>query len=846
MRRLALVSLGLAVAAGGCTRPVDRPAGGDTFITDILVTPDFVRADAPLEISFVANGQAPASVSYDISGATFPCTPERSGARLVCVHPGLSRDFPQGVALVVVKATGPDGAVSTGAAQVHVDFECPRVNALTLSKRIAEPGDRVVLNIEASELLGAPPVVTRLGRDWGVPVGSGTSWALARDITDADPAMFADLVVRVKDRAGNTSGDCSDDRHEPFAVDHEGPVANVSGVQLLRGAPGQPALLQAERGSFIDDVGIQRVRVLDVSGAVIASLEVDADGAIAAQSLGSSTASRVLVQAEDSFGRRSAPLAVREQWRVSVGSGSTPGAAVKTAVRYTAATPGSTSMLNRTVELAPDIAQEDARTAVIRAVVGFEKVGELPSRYENSKRSLAGYDPAGKAVVAVGGYNGPDLDGFNFYDGFMPDVQIIKWDEREGLYIPEQGPLLSYEDPSVPYPRWGVNMAFDGQGCGVMFGGEVRTGDTDLAIGTDLWRLCGGPGGYTWSRVDLPAEVDGQCVRNYAPLVWDSFNQRYIMAGDGAYSCGDTRVLFLEPAPGTDGWRWVNVQPLPTNFAGRFNSMLYVDPGHGGFALGLGGVSPIGNGEQALIWTYRNGQWTTSQAPRALWFRSRFGWGYDTARQMLTVWGGSDDSRYPALPEVWYLTDTSTNGPEKWRSTLLDNPVPREYPAMVYDSDREVMVLFGGVRWQDARPVAPDIYQLVSQPSFPQMQVVADLGAERPKGIERLVLNIRAQGSGDADGVRAGLARGGGVRVSLWDHEARRWVEQHAAARDVQNGLEDIQLSITQNPERFVSPTGTVPMTIAAYRPATEVIEGRLEVDVVDGYLDLRPGVTLP
>ena len=53
-------------------------------------------------------------------------------------------------------------------------------------------------------------------------------------------------------------------------------------------------------------------------------------------------------------------------------------------------------------------------------------------------------------------------------------------------------------------------------------------------------------------------------------------------------------------------------------------------------------------------------------------------------------------------------------------------------------------------------------------------------------------------------------------------------------------------LGITQTPERFVSPQGTVPITVSAYRPATEILEGRLEVDLVDGYLDLRPGVTLP
>lgn len=839
----------MLVVSTGCTRPVDRPAVGDTFITDIVVSPEFVRADVPVEITFLSNGQPPASVSYDIAGETFSCTPETlTGGRLRCVHPGLGREFAQGVTLVVVKATGEDGAVSTAAGQVHVDFECPRFVSATVSKDIAEPGETVTVNVEASEILGAAPIITRLGRDWGTALGSGVSWSLPRPITDQDSSQFADLVIRLRDRAGNTTGDCGTDGRLPFAVDHEAPVANVGGVRLLRDVPGVPAVLQADVGSFIDDVGIARVRILDATGeSQIATAEVREDGSIASQALGGTTGSRVLVQVEDKFGRRSVPQSIREQWRVSVGSGSTPGSAVKTAVRFTPAPPKTSSMRNRTVELAPDIFEEDARTSVIRASVGFEKVGELPSRYENSKRSIVGYDPVGKAIVSVGGYNGPDLDGFRFYDGYMTDVQIIRWDEREGRYISEQGPLLSYDDPSVPDPRWGVRLAFNDSGCGVMFGGDARIAiDRSTAV-TDLWQICYTVGGYEWQRINLAAVVDGQCVdTNLSPMVWDAANRRFIMAGGGARECGDTRVIFLEPGQTLDDWRWVNVQPLPTNFSGRFNSMLYVDPRHGGFALGLGGVGPIGNGEQSIIWTYRNGQWTTSQAPRSLWFRSRFGWDYDTARQRLAVWGGSADSRFEADPEVWYLTDTSTNGPDAWRAALLDNPTPREYPAVVYDSDREVMVAFQGVRWQDERPIAGDIYELVSQPSLPQMQATADLGAPRPKGIERLTLRVRAHGTGDADGEGPGLRRGGGVRVWLWDHTASRWQQMHSQERDPLSGLETIELVVTDNPDRFVSSEGTVPITVTPLHPATEVLEGRLEIDLIDGQLDLRPGVALP
>lgn len=845
MRLSFVVSTLLAVSVG-CSRPVDRPAGGDTFITDVVLSPEFVRAGVPLEVSFASKGRPPVAVTYDLAGETFSCTVEAlSGGRLRCIHPGLDRDFPQGVSLVVVKATGEDGAISTAAGQVHVDYECPRFVSTVLSKEIAEPGDVVTLSVEASEVLAAAPIVTRLGRDWGTPQGSGVSWTLSRDITVEDAARFSNVVIRIRDRAGNTSEDCDIDDKLPFAVDQEAPVANISGVRLVRNAGGIAAVLAADPGSFIDDVEIESVRILDETAQTqIASVPVNDDGSITVQALNGITATRVLVQAVDRFGRRSAPVSITERWRVSVGSGATSGAAVKTAVRYTPAPPTTTSMRNRTVELAPDIFEEDARTTVIRASVGFEQVGEMPARYENAKRSIVGYDPVGKAVVSVGGYNGPDIDDFRFYAGYMNDVQIIRWDEREGRYISEQGPLLSYDDPTVPDPMFGNNLAFGDSGCGVMFGGDALRAPAETSAETALWQICGTPGGYQWSRINLPPTVGADCIdTNFSPIVWDGGNRRYIMAGGGIRDCGDTRVLFLEPGNTLDDWRWINVQPLPSNMVDRFGNMLYVDPGHGGFAFGLGNVGPIGNGEQSIIWTYRQGQWTTAQAPRELWFRFRFGSDYDLARQRLTVWGGNSNSADPPEPDVWYFTDTSTNGPDTWRSALLDHPGVRNYPNMVYDSDREVMVVFGGT---SEAPLATDINQLVSQPSFPYLQATADLGGARPKGIDRLLLTVRAHGIGDRDGEGPGVQRGGGVRIWLWDHNAQAWQLMHSADRDPLTGLEAIEISIAENPERFISPTGTVPITVAPLYPATEVLEGRLEVDLVDGTLELRPGVSLP
>jgi hypothetical protein len=302
----------------------------------------------------------------------------------------------------------------------------------------------------------------------------------------------------------------------------------------------------------------------------------------------------------------------------------------------------------------------------------------------------------------------------------------------------------------------------------------------------------------------------------------------------------------METDPSPAAWQWVNVQPLPTAFVERFDNLLFWDPQLPGFATGVG-VSQIGNGEHRHLWSYTNGQWSLSTVPFELGFRSYTGWDYDRARRQLVLWGGNDaDPDQPADALVWFMTKTSTNGPEAWRSALLDHPLPRFWPSVVYDSDRQVTLVFGGVRHiGDTRFVPPEIHQLIAQPSSPFVQAVIDLAAPRPKGIEVLHLRVRASGAGDADGIAAGTALAGGVTVKLWDHQLERWEDVATIPHEL-GAMTEIPIEIVASPERFVSADGTVPLTITSRYPATEALSARLDVDLIDGRLELRSGVVLP
>ena len=844
-RRLVLALLLLTGSA--CRRPVVGADGGDTQIFDLEVDPPFIRAQVPIDIRYRISGQRPDHVTYDIGGLKFDCTPEVAGdGKFVCTNDGLNRDdLAQGPTLLVVEATDDQGRASIATTQVTIDYDCPSLASLTVTPPIARPNEVVVLNLEATERLREPPVVTRGGVSWETPAGQGSSWAVTHKVGLSDPASIEDIVVRIVDLAGNSSGDCLVDGKVPFGVDHGNPTVDPQKVRIDRMEPGVPATITADPGAFFDDVQVAEVRVFDERGQLVSSIRPGLDGSISTTSLGGPTGSRVTVQAIDLLDQASPAVTVPEQWRLSVGAGATPRAALRTAVRLTPAPANALSMVNRTAVLASSVREADARRASVRAQIGFHKVGELPSRYEDANNIIGGYDPVGKAILAIGGHHGRD---FNLYDTYMSDVLVIRWDENDGAYVHEPGPLLDIDDPQSPDPRFGINMAFDGKGCGILHGGRTLSNDGSggrgiyFSYGTFQLCLDEASGTYRWNRIDPVLEPGDAPSGRVAPITWDPINQRYVIIGDVLQSDNDRVRFLIPPGPGETDWHMVNVLPLPSNFNYRSRHYLFFDPRLGAINTGSGGVSPLGNGEQSLSWTYLNGQWQAWPITGSMIFRQRFGFDYDWARRQLVVWGGNYDIYTESDPNVYLMTKTATTGTAAWRTAALDAPVPRDYPTVVYDRDREATVVFGGVRFEDERWVPPDIHEIITEPSYPYLQASIDLDAARPKGIDRLELVIGASGTGDGDGLGPSDALADGVVVMLWDSSSKGWVT--AGVPDPQDPTRI--LIDMPDAERFVLPNGVVPVTIRSRWPATELQSARLDVDVIDGWLHLRSGVTLP
>lgn len=846
----------LLIAPLACKRPVTGADSGETLVFDLEVDPQFIRAGVPIDLRYRVSGKLPEKVTYDIGGQQFDCEPQAAGdGRFVCTHPGIDREtFSQGTTLVVLEATDGDGRTSIATSQVTIDYDCPAFASLVVTPPIAQPGDTVVLTIEATERLREPPVVTRGGINWEVPVGQASSYTVTHEVSVSDPASITDVVVRIEDLAGNTSLDCGIDGRIAFGVDHTDPGVDPQKILVRRAEPGVAATITASTGAFFDDVQVAEVRVIDAGGQLVASIRPDEDGAIPTTNLGGSTGSRVLVEAVDLLGQSSPRVTVPERWRLSVGAGATPNAALRTAVRLNPPPANSDQMSNRTATFAPNVREPDARRASVRAHVGFHEVGRLPNRYEDVNSMVHGYDPAGKAILAIGGAAGQE---YNFFATYMSDVLVIRWDEDEGAYVSEAGPSLSLDDPDIPSPRVGEKIAFDGRGCGVMHGGYILAYRSDvpdqlgLFFSSGTYQLCRNEqtGAYAWSKIEPVTEPGDQVTGRNAPITWDPLNERYVIVGDVGQGSNDRVRFLVPPGQGETDWQLLNVTSLPTNFNYRSLHYLFFDPRFGGFSVGAGNVAPIGNGEQSLMWSYRNGQWQASSLPGFMVYRARFGFDYDQAREQLVVWGGNNTGYDPFAEEwtepqqeVYLMTQTATNGPSAWRVAEVDAPVGRYYPSVVYDSSREVTVMFGGVRLNDERWIPPEIHELIAEPSYPYLQAAIDLDAARPKGIERLDLSIGASGTGDGDSIGPNTDTADGVVVLLWDSSTRTWVEVGGA----QGPSGTVEISVTDNPERFVLPTGVVPVTIRSRWPATEALDARLDVDVIDGALVLRDGVTLP
>ena len=795
-----------------------------------------------MQVLFRVAGPDPSAIRGELAGQTLECPNQRNtDGRFACNLSSVDpTTIPQGTANITVTVVDDAGAASVATTTADIDYDCPTIDALSVTPDAARPGTEITVAIDTDEPLGLPPRVSRAGRNWGAPTAlTPTRYELVYEVGGADPASEADLVVQLTDRAGNTTTDCDADGRVAVAIDLVAPTIDGTRLLLQRGPPGTTALLSAEVGAIRDDVRVETVNVYDAeSGVLLASLNPNPDGSLAPSSLGATTAGRVLLEAVDVLGRTSPRRAIVESWSLSLGAGTSPNAALGTAIRRSPPNADGRGIRDRTAELAPSVLVADALRATVNARIGFEPAGQLPTVFEDTIWIAGGYDAANDAIVIFGGAKclppngGNDCPGLEFFDRTL----ILRWDAANGVYQFTNGP--AYQRGQSPTRRGSHKIAFNGDGCGVLFGGYGWFDDGDSFSEqslSDAWQICHTGTGYEWRPVSPPDPIP--LIRR-SPIIYDPGFNRYVVVG-GRDNAGRpiNDVWFLEPGLTPTDWRWRELLPRPTNFPERDSHLVYYDPEIDAIGMGLGLVLPFS--QRLEWWMYQQGQLVQRGAvPPELSERQGFGYIYDPARKQVTIWG-DNDSFNPPDERVLLLTGTATNASDGWRALAIDTPVARAWPTMVYDAAREAPVTFAGQRF-DGRFVPPDIYSMITPPSFPYLLARIDLAAGRPRGIDRLELQVAASGTGDADGVGPGQAVGTGVRVLLWDRVARAWEEVAQGT-----GGTTITATVT-NADRFVADDGVVPMALSTTYPGTESVDGLLEVDQIDGRLMLRSNVTVP
>ena len=150
-----------------------------------------------------------------------------------------------------------------------------------------------------------------------------------------------------------------------------------------------------------------------------------------------------------------------------------------------------------------------------------------------------------------------------------------------------------------------------------------------------------------------------------------------------------------------DGRTWKKLSAVtPPGFFANADAMAYDVPGHRTMFFAFPGGLPS---EQAM-WFFDGLRWARQQLPPNELPLDGQGMAYDAALGRVVEFGGEDGAVAPSGRNV--RSDMWTWDGRSW-SPLRTSPTPppRVSASMVYDSERQELVIFGGVDGRD-RPLA--------------------------------------------------------------------------------------------------------------------------------------------
>jgi hypothetical protein len=308
------------------------------------------------------------------------------------------------------------------------------------------------------------------------------------------------------------------------------------------------------------------------------------------------------------------------------------------------------------------------------------------------RRGTAFFDPTnGEIAVAMGRVLGSDCDG----SGNRYCDSTWLWDGNR---------WLDGTPSTAPPNRWETSGAYDtSRKTFLVFGGLHDTSDCNGSLEypcQDLWSW----NGTRWT--DLTPGGTKPLARYNHAVAYDATNDRLVVFGgwsgaadcngSGTNRCGDTWVW--------NGSAWADVTP-GSDPSPRSGPAMAFDSSRDRVVL-FGGNDNSGdcNGSGKNLcddtWEWNGTTWSkitpsgSSPTPR-----SDSQMVFDSARGVVVLFGGDvEDGDCPAHPSRGDCNDTwEWNGTAWTEVTPAGTSPPRRYDAsLVYDSDRQTVVLFGG------------------------------------------------------------------------------------------------------------------------------------------------------
>jgi hypothetical protein len=137
----------------------------------------------------------------------------------------------------------------------------------------------------------------------------------------------------------------------------------------------------------------------------------------------------------------------------------------------------------------------------------------------------------------------------------------------------------------------------------------------------------------------------------------------------------------------------VDAQPVSLWPAGRVGHVIAYDASRGEVVL-LGGDTNAAAQTSDSLWSWNGVSWRVSPPESPSW-RTLPGLAFDSRRGRLVYYGGK--RKFNRREYGASLDDTWEWDGERWEMRAVNNPGPLDHHAMVYDDARGVIVLYGGV-----------------------------------------------------------------------------------------------------------------------------------------------------